>query len=380
MNSPGPEIIYSPADFVASLNQTLEFAYGSLLMEGEIANFKVSKNRWVYFDIKDELASVRCFGTVYQLPGPLQDGLTVRLRGTARMHQQFGFSINLQAIVPVGQGALRKAADLLLQKLQKEGLFDPSHKRVLPAIPASIGLITSSESAAYADFIKIINERWAGVDVLLADVQVQGESAAGQIIAALDYFNQHGTNQEVVVITRGGGSTDDLAVFSDERVVRAIAASRIPTMVAIGHEVDESLAELAADSRASTPSNAAQLLVPDKQTVTEQLSQTRSVLGSTFLDSITKQQQLVAERSEWFTSRLLRLLHDARTALVHQQRIFTVLSPEAALARGYALLKDEQGQLIRSISMARPGQNLQARLSDGTIVAKIISIGAINGD
>ncbi|HEU4606940.1 MAG TPA: exodeoxyribonuclease VII large subunit, partial [Chitinophagaceae bacterium] len=263
-NSPA-DLVLTVSDFVAVLNQTLEYAYPSVIIEGELVNFRISKNKWVYFDLKDEFSSVKFFATVYQLPGPLEDGLMLQVRGVPRLHQQFGFSVNVQSIRPVGEGSLQKAAALLEAKLSAEGLFDPDRKRSLPYPPERIGLITSGESAAYHDFIKILNARWVGVNVELADVQVQGEQAPSQIIAALDYFNSEGEPVDAVVITRGGGSADDLAAFSTEQVTRAVAGSRIPTLVAIGHEVDISLAEMAADKRASTPSNAAEMLVPDKK-------------------------------------------------------------------------------------------------------------------
>jgi exodeoxyribonuclease VII large subunit len=221
------EIVFSPADFVAAINQTLEFAYPRVVIEGELANFRVSKNRWVYFDLKDEVAQVPFFGTVYSLPGPLEDGLTVRVVGVPRMHQRFGFSVTFQSILPVGEGALKKAADLLFKKLSAEGLFDIDRKRLLPKLPTKIGLITAADSAAAADFIKILNERWVGVEVDLADVYVQGDTAPAQITEAIEHFNSRGTGSEVLVITRGGGSAEDLAAFNDERLVRAVAASRM---------------------------------------------------------------------------------------------------------------------------------------------------------
>lgn len=368
---PSPDIVFTPTDFVASLNQTLEYAYSSVIVEGEIANFKVSKNRWVYFDIKDEQASIRCFGTIYQLPGPLEDGLRVRLRATPKMHLQFGFSLNLQAIVPVGEGSLKKAADLLYKKLHAEGLFEPDKKRSLPEVPARVGLITSAESAAYADFIKILADKWGGLRIDLADVQVQGEAAAGQIVAAIEYFNQHQAGQEVLVIIRGGGSADDLAVFSDERVVRAIAASRIPTLVAIGHETDESLAELAADRRASTPSNAAQILVPDRQNTIVQLKQSRLYLADNMQNFLIEQVKLTRDDRQRLTQAINQFLKDQRAELRHWQRVITALSPSAALARGYALVRDAQGKLVVSTKTLAPDQALSVQFSDGTIQAVI---------
>src|SRR6266404_7384243 len=183
------DIILSPSDFVSLLNQTLEVAYPSVTIEGELSNFRVSKNRWLYFDLHDEQASVKFFGTVYNLPGPLEDGLKIRVVGSPRMHPRFGFSVNVSSISPVGEGSIKKAAQLLQAKLTAEGLFDSARKRLLPATPETIGLITAGNSAAYADFIKILNERWGGVEVQLADVYVQGAQAPAQIVQAIEYFN-----------------------------------------------------------------------------------------------------------------------------------------------------------------------------------------------
>ena len=154
------DVVLQPVEFVALINQTLEFALPYAVVEGEVSNFRISKNRWVYFDLKDEQASVKCFGTVYQLPGPIEDGMLMKVSGNARLHPQFGFSLNMQSMMPSGEGSIKKAAALLEAKLQKEGLFDPTHKRRLPYPPDKIGLITSGESAAFADFIKILNARW----------------------------------------------------------------------------------------------------------------------------------------------------------------------------------------------------------------------------
>src|SRR3989344_9661398 len=165
------ELVFTPSDFVAVLNQTLEFAYPLVTIEGELATVRVSRNKWAYFDVKDESASIKCFGTVYMLPGPIEEGMMVRIVASPRLHPLYNFSLNLQSVIAVGEGSLKRAADLLLAKLQKEGLFDESRKRTVPFAPEKIGLITSGESAAYADFIRILNERWGGVLVQHYDVQ-----------------------------------------------------------------------------------------------------------------------------------------------------------------------------------------------------------------
>ncbi len=365
-----PELILTPTDFVAVFNQTLEVAYPVVTIEGELGNFRVAKNRWVYFSLKDQNASVSFFGTVYMLPGPLVDGLMVRAVGSPRLHPNFGFAVNLQSLVPVGKGALKKAADLLFAKLEAEGLFALQRKRVLPLIPERVGLITAATSAAYSDFIKILGQRWAGVNVQVADVYVQGEQAPGQIVAAIEYFSQLADPPEVLVITRGGGSADDLASFSDERLVRAVAASRVPTLVAIGHEVDISLAELAADQKASTPSHAAQLLVPDR---TQELT-----LMAGRRQDLARQVQLLyevavgklADQKDFLGQQISNLLTAELERLLTARRITSLYNPQAALKRGYAIVT-KGDKHISSVRYVHRGDKLGVQLADGTISTNV---------
>lgn len=364
------QIIYSVSDFVALLNQTLEYAYPNIVIVGELANLRVSKNRWVYFDLKDETASVKFFGTIYMLPGPLEDGMMLQVRGAPRLHQHFGFSVNVQTIQPVGEGSIKKAAALLEAKLTKEGLFDPARKRALPYPPIRIGLITSTQSAAYGDFIKILGERWGGVEVELANVQVQGDLSIGQIIAAVEYFNQQASPPEVLVITRGGGSADDLAVFNTEQVTRAIAGSRIPTLVAIGHEVDISLAEMAADRRASTPSNAAELLVPSRQDELVRLKSAGDSFGQALSSLASGWRSRLNIQLQEIKHAISAQLKQALQQLVSSQELLSALNPDAALKRGYAILR-VQDKLVRNGKDIKRGDIIDAELSDAHITAKV---------
>jgi exodeoxyribonuclease VII large subunit len=365
------DIELSVSDFVALHNQLLEQAFPSVVLVGELSSFRVSKNRWVYFDLKDELASVKFFGTVYQLPGPLEDGMLLKVRGTPRVHPQFGFSITIQSIQLAGEGTLRRAADLLQQKLTAEGLFDPTRKRSLPYPPESLGIITSKESAAYADVSKILAARWGGLDITLADVQVQGEPAPLQIAEAIAAFNQQANPPEVLLLTRGGGSAEDLQAFNSEVVVRAVAASRIPTIVAIGHEVDTSLAELAADVRASTPSNAAELLVPDRiheqTTLANSKRELGAVLGHVLQTETLHLKQAVAHMTQLIENRLAR----ATTDLTAKRQMLELLSPEATLRRGYVLVRDGSGKIIRSSKDALKAGHLALQFADGKIRTKV---------
>jgi exodeoxyribonuclease VII large subunit len=363
-------IVLSPSDFAALLNQTLEMAYPVVTIEGELSNFRVSKNRWVYFDLQDELASIKFFGTVYSLPGPLEDGMKVRVSGSPRLHPRFGFSVNVLSMTPAGEGSIKKAADLLAAKLQSEGLFDEERKRPLPQIPEVIGLVTAAQSAAYADFIKILNERWGGVEIHLIDVYVQGASAAPQIVRAIEYFNALSRLPDVLVITRGGGSAEDLASFSDERVVRAVAASRIPTLVAVGHEVDVSLAELAADLRASTPSNAAQLVVPHRRETIAGLGVAKKSVFEVVSQRLEAERRANREGREYLTSQVLLLLKNLQNNIISTRKLMSVLDPQAALKRGYAIVR-KGGHVLGSIKGLKGGDRLGIQLADGTINAEI---------
>ncbi len=364
------EAVFSVSDFVAVLNQTLEYAYPSVLIQGELANFRISKNKWVYFDLKDEFSSVKFFGTIYQLPGPLEDGMLIQVRGLPRLHPQYNFSVNVQFMQPVGEGAIKKAAALLEAKLTAEGLFDAERKRILPYPPKRIGLIASGESAAYHDFMKILKQRWAGIEIDHMDVQVQGEAATGQIVQALEYFNSHGDEIDVLILTRGGGSPEDLAAFSSEQVTRAVAASRIPTLVAVGHEVDVSLAELAADQRASTPSNAAELLVPDKKHIAQSLKTTKSQLGQALMATVSDKQAAISELKVSLEHIIRRILDDTTQKLHLRQEVLEALSPQAALKRGYAIITAGSG-VIRSVKQVKAGDKLNLTVTDGNIKAEV---------
>lgn len=369
----GEPIAFSVSEFVGVLNQTLEYTYPNAVIEGEIANFRVSKNRWVYFDLKDDTAAVKFFGTIYQMPGPLEDGMTVAVRGVPRLHQLYGFSVTVQSIKPTGEGSIKKAAALLEAKLKAEGLFDEERKRPLPYPPQRIGLVTSGESAAYRDFTKIINARWGGVNIQHIDVQVQGDPAVPQIVSAIEQFNHMAVPPEVIVITRGGGSADDLQAFSTEQVTRAVAASRVPTLVAIGHEVDISLAELAADKRASTPSNAAELLVPDRKAVLEHLATRRDRLTIAVQHTLKHIRQELTSHAQVLYRSTQHVLAQSRTQLELRQQLLIAYDPQVALKRGYALVR-LNGTVVRSGADLKAQDEVNVQLADAQLTASVLDI------
>jgi exodeoxyribonuclease VII large subunit len=368
MTGTTPEL--SVSEFVAVFNQTLEYAYPSVLVTGEIANFRISKNRWVYFDLKDASSSVRFFGTTFQLPGPLEDGMKITVRGTPKLHNLYGFSVTAQAITLAGEGTIKKAAALLEAKLRKEGLFDEDRKRPLPYPPKSIGLITSGESAAYRDFMKILAARWGGVSIVHIDVQVQGEPAPAQISAAIRQFNEMADTPDVLVVTRGGGSADDLQAFSTEQVTRAVAASRIPTIVAIGNEVDFSLAELAADQRASTPSNAAELLVPDKRAVLQHLAAQRQQLRVVTDHAMHAARQHMLVQRKQLLQATQSVIERATQQLQLQRQLLAAYDPAAALQRGYAMVQKGDSVVLSAAELSKDDE-IAVQLRDGSFTASV---------
>lgn len=368
----GTDPTLTVSEFVAVFNQSLEMMYPSVGIIGELANFRVSKGRWVYFDLKDENASVKFFGTVRILPGPLEDGLKLEVFGQPRLHPLYGFSINASNIKVTGEGSLAKAQALLAKKLELGGLFSEERKRILPYPPKRIGLITSVESAAYADFIKIINQRWGNLSVVLSDSLVQGLEAPAQLISSIEHFNQMAEPPEVLVMIRGGGSADDLAAFSTEQVVRAVAGSRIPTLVAIGHESDISLAELAADVRASTPSNAAELLVPDSASEARHIKNAsdRMLLAVKGIYA-DKKRETDDERSK-LTDILNNIIIQNEQEVGNLKYLLNALNPNAPLSRGFALVRDSKGKLVSTVGMAKKAGRINIQLSDGAVNAKVI--------
>ncbi|MGH7195671.1 MAG: exodeoxyribonuclease VII large subunit [Candidatus Saccharimonadales bacterium] len=367
------DLVFSVSQFVAVLNQTLEFAYPNVFVVGELANFRVSKNAWIYFNLKDEASIVRCFGTVYNLPGPLEDGMMLKVAAAPRLHQKYGFSLNIKSVQPVGEGSIKKAANLLQAKLAAEGLFDNERKRHLNYPPQSIALITSSQSAACGDFLKVLQERWVGLEINLINVQVQGEPAAGQIVGAIEKFNQMANRPEVMVIVRGGGSAEDLQAFNIEQVVRAISASRIPSLVAIGHERDISLAELAADVRASTPSNAAELLVPDRKQELIKLKNNQTQMVSLIKTKFDNCLEQLAESKIKLHENLNRVVQQASEHLMSQTKLLAALSPQAVLARGFGIIR-QSGVVVRDASLLHPKSIIEVTMASAKIQALVQKI------
>ena len=354
---------FSPSEIVAVINETLEYSFSSVLIEGEVASFKVNQGKWIFFDLKDDETSIGCFMPLWSLKMPIEDGMKVVVRGVPKLTRWGKFSFIVSAVQPVGEGNLKKSFEMLKKKLEEEGLFDETKKRPLPEDLERLGVISSTAAAGYADFIKILNARWGGIKVSVAHTQVQGLDAAEQIIRALRYFNERNEVQ-VIAILRGGGSADDLAVFNNEDLVRAVAASKIPVIAGIGHEVDVSLVDLAADKRASTPSNAAELLVRDRKAEEEKIRKALNRTRQVILQEIERAEKNNSSKIERISRSLnekyiLPVLRETENKiyniqqkikneisrydneLKHKIKLLETLNPEKVLKQGYAILSGD---------------------------------------
>lgn len=299
------------------------------------------------------------------------------------------YQLYCNTLIPTGVGDLQMAYEQLKEQLQKEGLFDPSHKKPLPQMPKRIAVITSSAGAAVRDIIRVLGKRWPMSEVVLLPVRVQGVEAPAEIVGAIRYANRWKVG-DLIITGRGGGSMEDLWAFNDERVARAIYESELPVISAVGHEPDVTISDFVADLRAATPSNAAELAVPDQNDVRDMLGATeirlsqamqrqtrerraklQDLAGRKVLSSPTAYLDLKCMELDHRTARLTaaedRWLSARRQQFAGMAAALDAMSPLKVLARGYTMASKPDGTLIRSIHDAKPGDALQLRLSDGTL-------------
>ncbi len=414
--------IISVSDYLGLVNHALRtIPHENMVIEGEVVDFKISQGKWVNFDLKDEKAEAKisCFMTVFALAVPLQSGMRVHVTGTSKVFERFGkFTLNVTAIELVGEGALQKAYLALKEKLRSEGMFEADRKRPIPRFPERIGLITSGEAAAYGDFLRILRNRWSGITVLHTPVTVQGKDAVQEILGAFARLNALPVESrpEVVVLTRGGGSLEDLHAFNSEAVARAVFQSAIPVVCAVGHERDESLCDFVADVRASTPSNAAERVVPDRREIDMTVSVGIDRIGdqlqyeidnkthavdravSIFDRSLARLMQsmddvhrrfgyaferfrlsLIAtvehidRRVQTIDTRLRVVLDERARSITELERVLKSIDPKEVLKRGYAIVRSIAGKVLRSHRDVAPGDRFTIQLGEGSIRAQVES-------
>jgi len=345
----------------------------SFQVEGEVSSYKLSQGKFVFFDLKDEEddALISCFLMAYQLSTPLEDGMRVTISGRPNIHKKSGkFSLILTKVEARGEGSVRRAFQLLVAKLEKEGLFAPERKRALPRYPRKVGIISSAEAAGYGDFMKIAESRLPGVSFTLAHVAVQGAEAEREICAAFDHLNSH-YQLDCIALIRGGGSIEDLQAFNSELVARAIVRSKAPVLVGVGHERDITIADYCADVRAATPSNAAQLLLLTSEEIEARV---HNLLGSgekILASWITRRQEEVIAKLQDMRHILMRHITDQKARVESCIKTITAISPQETLKRGFSLTWDANGNLITSSKNIAPGADITTQFTDGTIRSTI---------
>ncbi len=404
---PQPEEVSIPVLTVSALSllikETLEGTFHSLWVSGEISNLRQPRSGHYYFDLKDESAvlhAVMWRSAAARLRFDLREGQQVVCQGGVDVYPPQGkYQLIVQHVEPVGEGALQLAFRQLHERLRAEGLFDTARKRRLPAFPKRIAVITSPTGAAVRDFLHVARRRWPSVKILLLPVRVQGEIAAAEIAAAIARANELSPAPEVIVVTRGGGSLEDLWCFNEEVVVRAIHASRVAVVSGVGHEVDVTLSDLVADVRAPTPSAAAEIILPDEREVRDRLRQlelrmsnllrSRAAQARQRVESLAKHRvfrrpldwlrdhaQRLDELEERSALAIERRLGDARTRIAAMAGHLESLSPLGVLARGYSLTtRASDGRIVRDASQVAMGDVIRTRLANGELVSRVEAAG-----
>lgn len=437
--------VWKVTELVSELRAGIEREFSDLWIEGEICDLRAASSGHIYFTLKDDsgqLAAVLFRKQASLLRFRPENGLYILLRGRLSLYEQRGqVQIVAEHLEPMGAGSLQLAFEQVKRRLQEEGVFDADRKKPLPTFPRCVGIVTSPAGAVIRDFITVVNRRHAALEILLYPALVQGEGAAAEVAKGIAYFNQT-REVNLIVIARGGGSLEDLAPFNTESLARAIAASHLPVVSAVGHETDFTIADFAADLRAPTPSAAAELITAAQHGVEERLEQVAqrlqraarytvmqarerfSRLGvdgalARIEDSLSRRQQrvdeiwfrmeaawratcrvhmqrlqsiasaiarndaaqrirLMRERLENLSLRLTRAQSLAnqyrRGTLQSLERQLASLSPLAVLQRGYALVYDEAGGLLKSAAAVNPGQTLRTRLASGSVESRVTKI------
>jgi exodeoxyribonuclease VII large subunit len=362
---------------VATLTQTtqriIEDRIPRLWVRGEIANWKVHRSGHRYFSLRDDTAQVDCVmfqGDSWRLPADPENGMEVAAFGQATLFAARGrFQLIVRSLEASGEGLWRIAFDRLRRELESEGLLDPSRRRRLPPFPRRIGIITSRSGAALTDVLTVLRRRSPWVDIVVHDCRVQGEGAALDIRTAIARVSSV-EGLDVIILTRGGGSMEDLWCFNEEVAVRAVAECPVPIVCAIGHEVDVTLSELAADLRAPTPSVAAELATPDRDAVAARLEAIAEDLERGLRRRVDRGRQRVVVIERGLPRSIQSRLERARARAAHVAGRLDALSPLGTLARGYAVATSG-GRLLSSMSHFRDVGEFELRVLDGRVRARV---------
>jgi exodeoxyribonuclease VII large subunit len=387
--------IFTVAELTRSIRGTLETKFGAVWVQGEVSNYKLHPSGHQYFTLKDQRAQIACVifrNTMPPFRQPLVDGAQVQLYGNVSVFEARGqYQLSVQILQPRGLGVLQAKFEALKRKLETEGLFAAERKCALPKFPRRIGIVTSPSGAAIRDILNVLKRRAPWLQILINPVRVQGSGAAAEIAVAIRELataNENWAMVDLIVVTRGGGSIEDLWEFNEEIVARTIADVAIPIVSAIGHEIDFTIADFVADLRAPTPSAAAELIVPDivdlrrrieeqsaclhkclRNFVEHQKTRLRFLSQQTLVRNLVARMREAQQRFDLTRELLARLtnqkIDNARERFQRADAILRVLGPDATLRRGYSITTDERGKLIRSVATVRPKMKIRTRVSDG---------------
>ncbi len=367
--------ISTVSELTARIKSTLERGFVDVVVRGEVSGLSRPRSGHVYLNLKDDAACLRAVlwkGTAQKLVFDMHDGLAVRAWGSVTVYAPRGdYQLTIRRVEPEGIGALELAFRQMFARLQAEGLFDPERKRPLPEFPRRIAVVTSPTGAAVRDFLQVVGRRWAATEVLIVAAKVQGAGAAEEVAAGIALANRV-KDVDLVVVTRGGGSLEDLWAFNEEVVARAIVASTAPVVSAIGHEVDVTIADHAADFRALTPSEAGERCVPDAREVRVRIDGLKESLARALRDRATDARYRLEDLSDRADRAIRRAVEGRRHRLGRLAAGLEALSPLGVLARGYSLTTRPDGAtLVRRASDLRPGDRIVTRLGQGRVVSLV---------
>lgn len=416
--------VFTVSELTRSIRSALETRFAAVWVQGEISNYKLHPSGHQYFTLKDQRAQISCViwrDTMLRPREPLADGAQVQVFGTVTVFEARGqYQLNVQILQPRGVGLLQAKFEALKRKLEVEGLFALERKRLLPKFPRRIGIVTSPSGAAIRDMLNVLRRRAPWLQVLINPVRVQGAGAAQEIAVAIHEFarpNDFFAPVDLIVVTRGGGSIEDLWEFNEEIVARAIFHCAVPIVSAVGHEIDFTICDFVADLRAPTPSAAAELIVPDVTDLQRQLDRCARSLGHQLLNRVRDAQQrldhardtlqrCLAHKIEGHKRSLdhalralqarspvrevmmrrdrfadlhrrlgacpARLIENARHRFSRIEAILRVLGPDATLSRGYSITMDDRGQIIRTTAVVKSKTKIRTRVSDGEFDSKVL--------
>jgi len=391
----GQKKVFSVSELTDKIKSTLERAIGAVWVSGQVTNLRQPGSGHLYFAIKDENSQIRCVlfdSTRRLIKFRIEDGMEVVIFGKVTVYKKSGeYQIIIDSLEPKGKGALQLAFEQLKKKLEAEGLFDEARKRPLPFLPRTIGIVTSLTGAAIQDILNIIERRFPTIHIIIYPVKVQGEGAKEEIAEAIDNFNNLTILPDVLIVGRGGGSIEDLWAFNEEIVARAISRSKIPVISAVGHEIDYTIADLVADRRALTPSEAAEIVLPIKAELDDKLNDLKQELKDSLLstielakanlESLTNAYALVSpqnrireyyQRSDGLSERLFSIIKQKMEMLnleiAGKSARLNSLSPLNILARGYTVTRLESDRsILNSVKQVNSGDRIVTQLSDGQI-------------